>query len=431
MKLLTSFSIYSLVGFVSAGVGFFLMPVLSHYLNPADYGVISLINTYVLLASPIISVVASGLLSVEYFKQKDRLEFASLFSSIQVIPVLPTLLLSAIGYFFYSHLAPVMELPADSAWSIAVIFLLSLFTIYVETLSSYLILKKNAGTFAVFNIGRTFLEISLTLYFVIYLRYGWQGRILSWLITSFLFAILSFLFFYKEELLTFNIKKKYICQGILFGAPLILHTIGKFVVNQSDRIFIAKMISINEAGIYNVGYTIGSVVLFVITPFVNIFTPFLMERLADINEKKKVEIVKLSYGYLFFLVIVMAILNLGAPLLFRYLIDVSYYRGLSFVFWVSLGYFFWGIYLLFGGYIYFYNKSKILGWLAIVNVVCNLVFNYVFISFFGSIGAAYASALSFFIISLIIALFANRLIDLPWKQGFNASVVTLKKFFHA
>ena len=78
-------------------------------------------------------------------------------------------------------------------------------------------------------------------------------------------------------------KWKFIHSGFLFGALLILHTLGKFVVNQSDRLFTAKMVSIKEAGIYSVGYTIGTIMLLGATAFSNITAPFTMERLKDLN----------------------------------------------------------------------------------------------------------------------------------------------------
>src|SRR3982751_3618601 len=97
MKLLRSFSLYTFVGFFGAGINFILMPLLSHYLTPEDYGISALINTYVSLLFPIIGMNAYGIIPVEYFKIKDRKEFASLFSSVQVVPILPAILLTAVG----------------------------------------------------------------------------------------------------------------------------------------------------------------------------------------------------------------------------------------------------------------------------------------------------------------------------------------------
>jgi Na+-driven multidrug efflux pump len=81
---------------------------------------------------------------------------------------------------------------------------------------------------------------------------------------------------------------------------------------------------------------------------------------------------------------------------------------------VGLGFFFWGIYLVFSGYIFFLKKNYILALLAIVNVVLNITFNYIFIRSFGAIGAAYATCLSYFIVALIISIWCNRLYPMPW-----------------
>ncbi len=212
-------------------------------------------------------------------------------------------------------------------------------------------------------------------------------------------------------------KKKYIYSSLAYGIPLIPHVIGKYVINQSDRVFIAKMVSLSAAGIYNVGYTIGMVLMILITAFSNVFTPFLMEKLSDISEEKKNQIVRLSYQAIAGMLMALLLINLFSPFLFSLLINKTYAHGSVYVFWVSLGYFFWGCYLIFSGYIFYYKRTNILFWTAIVNISTNLLFNYLFIKEFGAIGAAYATALSFFIVFLIVLYQSNRLVKLPWFSG--------------
>jgi O-antigen/teichoic acid export membrane protein len=139
-----------------------------------------------------------------------------------------------------------------------------------------------------------------------------------------------------------------------------------------------------------------------------------MERLSDITEARKLEIVKMSYLYIFGSILLLILISLFAPLFFRYLIDRRYESGTRYVFWVALGYCFWGGYMLFSGFIFFFKKNRILAWLAVFNVISNLLFNYFFILRFGAIGAAYAKALSFFLLLILIAYQANKLVQLPW-----------------
>ncbi|MBS1630822.1 MAG: oligosaccharide flippase family protein [Bacteroidetes bacterium] len=414
MKLLRSLSIYTFVGFFGAGVNFLLMPIISHYLTPEDYGITALINTYVSLLLPLVSVVAYSLISVSYFQLEDPKEFASLFSSVSFIPLLPTLFLFLIAWPSYGSIAAALELPADAPWWGLSMFPLAMMSIYIETTLGYLIYAKQANTYALYNIGKALTEVGLTLVFVVGLRMGWKGRILAWIIASFVFTLVGFVYFFRKGLLTTDIRWKYIREGLLFGAPLILHTLGKFAVNQSDRLFISKMVSVSEAGIYSVGYTIGTVMLIVGTAIANVVSPYIMERLKAPDEAQQRQIRRLTYASMGGLVLVLLLLNLVSPFFFRFFMDPRYAEGAHYVFWVSVGYLFWAIYMLFTAYIYYYKKNNYLVILAGVNIVSNLVFNYIFIRHFGGIGAAYATALSFFI-NLVLLLFKVKRM-MPWLR---------------
>src|ERR1051325_3628133 len=106
MKFIKQISIYTFVSFLSAGINFFLMPYLSHFIKPAEYGILSILNSFVTVLIPLIGLVASSLIFVEYYKMGDKKkEFASLFSSIQLIPLIPAVIFLAITFFFSGSLA--------------------------------------------------------------------------------------------------------------------------------------------------------------------------------------------------------------------------------------------------------------------------------------------------------------------------------------
>src|SRR5689334_245293 len=116
MKLIRHFSIYTLVSFLGAGIGFFLMPFLSHYLKPEEYGITAMVNSVVTILIPFISLIAAGLITVEYYQKKDEKEFASFFTSIQLIPVIPFILFLAASFFFSKPLAQFLEIPSDKSY---------------------------------------------------------------------------------------------------------------------------------------------------------------------------------------------------------------------------------------------------------------------------------------------------------------------------
>ena len=412
MKFIRSLGIFAFVGFFGAGVNFLLMPVLSHYLIPTDYGLTALINTYVTILIPLVSFVAYGYVTVEYFHMQSKREYASLFSSIILIPVLPTTLLFVGGYFFYDSLAAILELPLEAKWWALCMFPLAAMSVYTDTISAYQIIVKDLKYFAIYNITRILVEVALTFLFVVKMEMGWKGRVLSWLVTSILFTAVSFLYFYSRKLLTLRIQWKYIRASITFGAPLIFHTLSKFVVDQSDRLFISKMISLKEAGIYSIGYTVGTVMLIGATALSNIASPFIMERLRELNTEREQQIRRFTYMCVGGLVLILILINVASPVFFKYFMDPRYIKGSTYVFWVSLGYLFWGIYMLFSFYIYYYKKTNYLIWLAMVNIITNVALNYYFIGRYGGIGAAYATALSFLINLILMIVRVCQM--LPW-----------------
>lgn len=422
---LKQLSLYTLVGVISAGINFLMMPLLSHHLSPEDYGLLSLFNTYVIILLPVVSISAYSLLSVEYFKQKNKEIFSSQFASIQVIPLVNTLLLGLLTWAFYGRFANDLELQGTGIKWGFIILLITLLNIYYEQFVQYLILQKKAKKFALYSLLKVGVEVSLTFYLIVIKGWNWEGRMYSWLITSVIFFIFGFIFFYKEGLIQGRIQWKFIREGITFGAPLVLHGIGKFVVNQSDRLFIVKMVSLQEAGIYNVGYTIGTLVMIAVNAFFNFYTPYLMERLGNVDREKRLQIVKMSYLYFAGCLMLLLLILVFTPLFFRYFIDLRYLEAVKYVFWVALGYCFWGGYMLFSGFIFYYKRNHILGWLSIFNVVINLILNYILIKSYGAIGAAYATALSFFMIMVMVIFITRRFMQLPWFRYQSIKTVKL------
>ncbi len=412
MKLAKQFSIYTIVGFLNAGIGFLVLPVLTHYLSPADYGIISLMNTYVQILMPVIGLSTASFISVEYFNKKlGPNQFGDIFSSVRAIPLLLVIPFALIFILGYKYLPGIMELPLSAYW---LLLPLTLFALYADNFKSFLVITKRMALFSFTTLGKVLIEIPLTLVLIIYVHMQWEGRINAWLFTVVLFTLISIYYYRKWDLLALVIKKEYITQAIVFGAPLILHQIGKFVINQADRLFLTKMISIEEMGIYSVGYQVGMVILILVTAFSNFFSPFLFERLNRNREKDKIEVVRVSYLFVVGLFLTLAFITLLTPSFFAYFISEKFAKAAIYVFWIGLSYCFWGIYIVFTGYIFYLKKSKILGYIAILNVTLNLGCNYFFIKWFGAIGAAYATCISFFLVCFTIAIISNRLYPMPW-----------------
>src|SRR5688572_18615426 len=209
LRFLKHLSLYTVVGFLNPAINFFLTPLLSHYLLPADYGLLSLFTTYITLVIPLVSVVAYALLSVEYYKEKDKDVFASKFLSIQVIPVINFIWMAALAWsLFYSYADAIELRNVDRVW-IIVILLVSFSTVYVDTLFTFLIIQRKVVLYTIYSLVRVTIETALTIWLIVYKGYGWEGRILSAGVVSVLFFILAIIYFWKQGYLKGRVRWDY------------------------------------------------------------------------------------------------------------------------------------------------------------------------------------------------------------------------------
>lgn len=415
MNVIKSISTYTLAGFFTTGISFIIMPVLTHYLNPSDYGLLSIFNIYVSLLVPFTSLLSTGIIYIEYFnKGLSKNNFIDLFSTITIFPIFIFFGILILFHFLTPQISEALAIPKNF---VLLIPILALLTVYRDQLLNFWITEKKAALYSIGNISKTVVEIGLTLTLIIGLSYDWEGRIYSWLITAILFSTVAFFYFSSKGLLRLNFSKTHILYGLSYGLPLIIHTLSKTIVNQSDRIFISKMVSVEETGIYTTGYLVGSVILILCTAFSNFYSPYIYEKLSgEFSEVQKLKTVKLTYTFLLFVLFALFVLALTSDLLFAYFIDKSYAGGTAYVFWVGAGYFFWGVYLVFSTFIFYFKKTGIMAYLAIVNIVINIILNYCLIKYFGTIGAAYATTISFFIISVMMIYISTKMYKLPWLQ---------------
>lgn len=181
----------------------------------------------------------------------------------------------------------------------------------------------------------------------------------------------------------------------------------------TDRIFITNMVDISETGMYAVGYQFAMVINMLCGSFNQAWVPWLYAKLKD--GRDEVTIVKITYIYFVMVVIFALGLTWIAPLVMRFYVGESFSGAHRFVLWIAIGYAFNGMYKMLTTYIFFVQKTYILAWITFFTAIVNVAANYLFINYEGAIGAAKATALSFFISFVLTWILAAKVYKMPWS----------------
>jgi O-antigen/teichoic acid export membrane protein len=219
------------------------------------------------------------------------------------------------------------------------------------------------------------------------------GSILSILLIFSILTIYGLRYLIKES--KFKVKWKHIKYSLLFGIPLIPHSLGGYLLSYFDRIIIGQLTTLSNAGIYTVGYSVGMVLLIIISAIMTAWSPSFFALMKDKKYEKIQSLAKKTTKMVLFFALPIILFSEEFILL---AIAKSYHESLLVVTPIVIGYvffFFYSIYMLYSEY---KKKTLFISINTVISVVVNIGLNYWLIPIFGYTAAAYTTAFSYILL---------------------------------
>ena len=407
--------IYTIMSIINAAIPFLLMPILTRYLSPEEYGIVSMFSLVVSIVLPFIGLNVDGAISRMYYEREHINLSEYIYNGIMII-VFNSFIMGLIFYIFAEPIAQITSYPEDYLWIVIIYVVCQMIVKIILVLWQ---VREKAVSYGTFNISLTATNLLLSLIFVVGLSMGWQGRVYGQLIALIIFAIIAIIILNRNKWIKKSYNKEYIKKILKFGLPLIPHSLSNSIISMSDRFFITNMVGVAETGIYTVGHQIGSIINLLATAFNNAYIPWLYERLKKDEYATKVRIVKFTYIYFAALLLIAIVAGIVAPPFLSMFLGDSYSDSSSYVIWVAIGYAFNGMYLMVVNYIFYEQKNSSLAMITFGTAILNIVLNYFFIKAFGAIGAAQASTLIYFIKFVLVWIMSAKVHKMPWLEVFN------------
>jgi O-antigen/teichoic acid export membrane protein len=410
-RLFQNTGIYILTSIISAAIPFLLLPILTRYLSPEDYGIATMFSVLITLVSPFIGVNVNGAISRQYY-EREQVDIWSYVGNCFYILLTSTILFGTIFFMLADTVSKITSFPTSMFW-IVIVYSFSYFINSI--LLSIWQVQKLPLLYGGFQIAQTLLNLILSLIFITTFKFGWQGRVYGQFVAVVIFSALSLITLIRNKWIKFDFNIYYIKNALYFGIPLIPHALSGIIMSTTDRLMIANMVGLSATGIYTVGYQVGSIINLFAVSFNNAYVPWLYEKLKKDNYSTKVKIVKFTYLYFVLIIIGAIVLGLTALLFLKYVLGKSFIDSSFYVIWIALGYAFQGMYFMVVNYIFYGKKTTKLAWITFISAIINIVLNYFFIRKFGAIGAAQATSLVYLLKFMLVWYFASKVHEMPWK----------------
>lgn len=269
-------TIYSLGVVLSRLIGFVMIPVYTRVLTPTDYGVLEILS----LTADVFAMLAGmgiGMAVIRYYYYYDSVEDRNSVVSSAAIVTLTIFSLIAITALIFAKPASMLLLgTADSAGLVPLAALNVALGASVEVPLVLMRARQNSFAVVVAGLARLLIGLTLNIVFVVIMRLGVAGVLLSSCIAS--GAVGGYLLagLFRETGFRFSMSTTR--KLVAFGAPLVIWEIGSFVLHFSDRYFLRIYDSLASVGLYSLSYKLAMLIsLFVSGPFTNIWVPKALE----------------------------------------------------------------------------------------------------------------------------------------------------------
>jgi len=393
-------AIYGISTMVGRFINFLLVPFYTNIFLPEQYGIITNIFAFV------------GIMNIVFIYGMDSayLKFASTqevgdkkdnFSTPFISIFFTSLLLSLIIYSAGSPINKMLAVPGN--YNYLLIFVILILFLDANTVVPFikLRLERKAKKFAAIKIVSILINVGLTLLLILKLDFGIEAVFISNVAAS----IASLLLLLPDIIteLKFSFNKKLFRRLLKFGLPYLPAGFSLMLIQVIDRPIMEHLRGLSELGIYQANYKLGIFMMLFVNMFQFAWQPFFLQNAKEINAKEifaKVLTYFTIAGSIILVALSLFINDFVQWKIFgRTIIGPDYWAGTFIVPVVLLAYLFNGFYVIFNAGIYIKEKSIFAPIATGAAAFSNIVFNLILIPPFGIMGAAFATLISYIVMS--------------------------------
>jgi len=398
-KLLKNSGIYIFVSVLQKAISFFLLPVYTVFLTPADYGTLNVIISISSLLSVFFLLSLNSAGARFYYQYlDDEQHIKKIWGALCVFVVINSIILGTFFIVFHHYLIDPFVSGIDFFPFMLLGILSTILTPLYLFFQAYLQTRQDSIRYGVNMILNFLLNIGLIILFVVVFKKGVLGILLAGVITSFVFFVYVLISFIPRLIL--NLDKNILIPAFKYSLPLVPHSLSSWLMSMVDRLLVNNFTGKTEAGLYSVGYQFGNIINIITTSVNQAYAPWFFEREKKGELNQAVKIAEL-------LTVIYCFLALGISLFASDVLSIMVTRDFRsawvFIPFISFAYVFSGLYYFFVN-VLFLRQTKYVPIITFSSAIIGLILNIILIQKIGSLGASISCFISL-LASSIIALF--------------------------
>ena len=424
--------IYGLGIIFIKGIGFFLIPLYTHYLNPTDYGILEIIDLTGYLLGYLVSLEIDQAIFRFYQMYDSKEEKDTVISTAIFFNMIFGLLTVTVMILLSDKISALtFKTPIYSDY-----FRILFINMYLGALiglgKSFLRIENKATIYVILSVVQTITAIAFNIYFLVILGIGVKGILYSTLIgTGVINLYFIFFFIYKIK---FVVNISLLWKMIRYGLPFVPTGMFSFVIGWSDRYILNYYWTLEVIGVYALGYKMGMILVFLFhAPFNLVWNAYLFDVVKQDNAKDVYS--RIATYILIMLVFTGLMISIYSKELIAIMSPNSYHDAFKVVPLIVMSMIFMcsSSVLQVGALVS--GKSEYTTISRGIGAVFSVTMNILLIPKYGMIGAGISTATSYFISTIIVLLLSQRVYKIDFEYArfakiFISAVITFLLFIN-
>ncbi|MDY6833877.1 MAG: flippase [Chloroflexota bacterium] len=389
--------IYGLGSVVSLLVGFFLLPVYTRYLTPADYGVLeTLVVTTTIISIFLIFGMDNSLFRFS-FDSKEEVHRKRVMATTCTFLFGLVFLVTPILILWSGFLSNLLFHDHDHIVLLNIVFLTAgVLTVHKIPMSLFRI-NNEPIKYAIVSGLQVLVTASLCILFVVVLETGVLG-----VVTGTLIGVSSatlFAFWLVRDCLVFSFSFNLLRSMIRYSLPMIPAGLALWILSASDRYFLLAYSTETELGLYSIASKFAMVIALIIMAF-RMAWPQSAFSVIEREDNKELYARTLTY-FVFTGCLIVLMLALFGDNLLAFLTTEDFFGAAKAIPILGLGLVFSGCYTLLAIGMGVTKKVGMIIPVTAIPAALNLFLNYLLIPPYGMMGAAWATLISFALMAFL------------------------------
>ncbi len=392
-------------------LAFLLVPLYAHFLAPADFGVLELVLAIVAFIDVLIAANMDGVFARFYFERHDaawRRQIITLYLLIESL--YPAVVIGAV--ILFSGTLSDRVFGTDQYVGFLVIALVDLYLTNIVDLPMILCrVRRKPMTFARYALARGLIQVVFSVLLVAVWHLGVKGILIASLIS----VCAAFVFTAREWIhdLSRNISPQVGREMIAFAWPGLIGGLSFFALNLMDRFFIKHYHGLAANGLYGTAFRYSQIVFVGVMAFRMGWTQW---HYSWLHTERHRSMVARGANYYFFATGFLAVLVSAWILpLFHLVMPRAYWPATDAVAPLALASVGAGAYTIFIVGLNVTKRMRLTAPLAMLGGAIAIGLYFLLIPPYSYRGAAWATALAFASLALLVLAVGQRIYPVPWQ----------------